>query len=55
MQLDMSRDQDLKDFFSETTKFATAPPHPVPPIVNNFNQPGLHQQGNNLNFPKPTQ
>jgi len=55
MQLDMSRDQDLKDFFSETTKYATAPPQPVPPIVSNFNQTALQQQANpNIVFSKPT-
>jgi len=26
MQLDISRDQDLRDYFIETTKLATAPP-----------------------------
>jgi hypothetical protein len=51
----MSRDQDLKDFFSETTKYATAPPQSAPAIVNNFNQAALQQQPNpNIVFAKPT-
>jgi hypothetical protein len=42
LQLDMSRDQDLKDYFSETTKLATAAPAPTPPLVNNLNLATIH-------------